>query len=302
MYWLRMAEQYVPPGVERQMRPGPKRARAAGTDVIFPKARTYPDFLTRLAEVTLAIGGEGAAAGDYTARVVGITTQPAIYGAPTRFLVTRTKGRVGPRDARITGALDHRGAPVRDSVSARFNGIPLPVVPLAGLGASVALGDGFSELLLARVGDTLGGRWLWRSNTVQWTRDSTSQPRATSPAMRLVEDAIWRAVSRVDSVEIEVRFTGSLKKPALAIRTNIADAVGDALRDQLGEEVRRAEEQVRARVDALVDAKVAEARAKADEVKTEVEQRIAAERARLETQRAALEQKLRDLVRIPGIS
>ena len=302
IYWVRMAEKYVPPGVERQLRPGPKRARAAGTDVIFPKARTYPDFLTRLAEVTLAIGGEGAAAGDYTARVVGITTQPAIYGAPTRFLVTRTKGRVGPRDARITGALDHRGAPVRDSVSARFNGIPLPVVPLAGLGASVALGDGFSELLLARVGDTLGGRWLWRSNTVQWTRDSTSQPRATSPAMRLVEDAIWRAVSRVDSVEIEVRFTGSLKKPALAIRTNIANAVGDALRDQLGEEVRRAEEQVRARVDALVDAKVAEARAKGDEVKTEVEQRIAAERARLETQKAALEQKLRELVRIPGIS
>ena len=41
--------------------------------------------------------------------------------------------------------------------------------------------------------------------------------------------------------------------------------------------------------------------AQADVVKKEVETRVASERARLETQKAALEARLRDLVRIPGI-
>lgn len=301
MYWVNLAEQYVPPGVERQLQKGPERVRASGTTVRFPKEKVYPDFLTRLAELSLAIGGEGAAAGEYEARIVGVTNQPAVYGAPTRFRVARAAGKVGPRDARITGSIDHRKAPVRDSLVAQLSGMPLPTMPLAGLGATVALGDGVSEMRLAREGDQLGGRWLWRSTSVRWTRDTTSQPRATTPVMRLVEDALWSAVARIDSVEIEARFSGSVTKPQLGVRTNIADAVAGALKAQLGEEVRKAEAQVRAKVDELVDAKAAEARAKADEIKGQAEQRIAEERAKLEAQKATLEAKLRELVRIPGI-
>jgi ElaB/YqjD/DUF883 family membrane-anchored ribosome-binding protein len=132
-------------------------------------------------------------------------------------------------------------------------------------------------------------------------RDSAAASRASTPAMRLVEDGLWRALARIDSVEIEARFTGSLTRPELAVRTNIADAVAGALKAQLGEEVRRAEAQVRARVDELVDATAREARAKADEVKAQAEQRIAEERTKLEAQKTALEARLRELVRIPGI-
>lgn len=301
MYWVHMAERYVPPGLQRRMKRGPDRIRASGTDVLFPRARVYPEFLARVAELSMAIGGAGAAAGEYSARMVGITTQPAVYGAPTRFVVSRTAGKVGPSDARVSGSIDHRRAPVRDSLSARFSGIPLPTMPLGGLGGSVALGNGSSELRLARVGDQLGGSWLWRSRTVSWMRDTLAQPRANTPAMRLVEDALWRAVSRIDSVEIEARFTGSVTKPQLAVRTNIAQAVANALQEQLGEEVRRAEAQVRARVNELVDEKVAEARAEVEKIKTLAETRIAEERAKLEAQKAALEARLRELVRIPGI-
>jgi len=301
MYWVKMVEKYVPPGLERQMKKGPVRVRASGIDVLFPKEHVYPDFLAHLAELSLAIGGEGASAGEYEARIVGATTQPAVYGAPTRFLLSRAEGKVGPRKASVSGSLDHRKAPMRDSLTARFSGMPLPTMPLAGLGAAVSLGDGTSELQFAREGDRLGGRFLWRSASVRWTRDTVGQPRATTPAMRLVEDALWTAVSRIDSVEIEARFTGSVTHPALAVRTNIADAVAGALKAQLGEEVRRAEQQVRARVDQLVDAKVVEARAEADKIKTLAESRIAEERAKLETQKAALEARLKELVGIPGI-
>ena len=275
--------------------------RASGTDVLFPKEKVYPDFLTRLAEISLAIGGENAAAGAYEARIEGLTTQPAVYGAPTRFSLSRTEGRVGPRDVRVTGSMDHRRVPVQDALDAWFTGIDLPTVNLQGIGARLDFGTGISELRLRRTGDSLDGRWLWRATKVSWVRDTLTAPRATTPAIRLVEDALWRAVSRIDSVEVEARFEGPMDRPRLGIRTNIATAVGNALRDQLGDEVRRAEQQVRARVDALVDAKVAEARAEADKVKAEVDARIAAERARLEAQKVALETKLRELTRIPGI-
>jgi hypothetical protein len=46
---------------------------------------------------------------------------------------------------------------------------------------------------------------------------------------------------------------------------------------------------------------VAEARAKADAARSQVMARIDAERQRLEAQKAALETRLRELTRIPGI-
>ncbi len=114
LYWTQLIEAYLPPGLQRQMKPGPQRMRASGTDVLFPKATTYPDFLTRLAELSLAIGGEDAAAGDYTARIVGLTTQPAVYGAsdPVRHHAHRgTHGSA--RRARLRVARPSTGAGAR---------------------------------------------------------------------------------------------------------------------------------------------------------------------------------------------
>lgn len=300
LYWAELAQGYLPPGLERQFKPGPQRVRANGTDVLFPKETVYPDFLLRLGELALTLGGEGASAGSYTARVTGVTTQPAVYGAPTTFTMDRTGARVGPTDIRVSGELDHRTAPVRDTLEARFAGIDLPSVPLGGLGGEVVLGQGLSALRLQRTGDAIRGRWLWRAPSVRWARDS-SATRSGNERARFVEDVLWRAMARVDSVEIEAVIGGTLRAPTLGVRTNVANAVGNALREQMGDEIRRAEQQVRARVDALVEERVAEARATADAARAQVIARIDAERARLETQKQALETRLRDLARIPGI-
>jgi uncharacterized protein (TIGR03545 family) len=300
LYWGERIQQYIPPGLERQMQPGPKRVRASGTDVLFPKEAVYPTFLLRLAELSLAIAGDGAAAGDYRAQLVGVTTQPAVYGAPTTFLLQRTGGTVGPREGRVTGMFDHRRVPVRDTLGAYFSGIKLPDFPIGGLGGAVQLGQGMTNLRISRQGEQLSGEWTWRAPRVSWVRDSV-RPVAADARARFVEDMVWNAMRRIDSVEIVASFGGTIKDPTLAVKTNVATAVGNALREQLGEEVRKAEAQVRAKVNSLVDAEVAKARTKADEVKAQATQRVVEERAKLEAQKQALEARLRELTRIPGI-
>ena len=300
LYWVDRAEKYIPPGLQRQTQPGPARVRASGRDVLFPKENVYPQFLMRLAELSLTLGGEGASAGAYAATIAGLTSQPAVYGAPTTFHLTRAEGQRGPSDISVDGFFDHRRAPVRDTLAARFAGITLPNFPLGGLGGQVVLGSGLSRLTLERNGEELSGRWLWRAPKVTWQRDSTRARPADARAAQ-VEDVLWRAMARIDSVEIDAEIRGTLRAPRLAVRTNIAEAVSAALKAQLAEEVRRAEQQVRARVDALVDAQVAEARAKADAARAQVQARIDTERERLEAQKAALEARLRELTRIPGV-
>jgi uncharacterized protein (TIGR03545 family) len=319
LYWLRMAERYMPPGVEARLHQGPDRARRAGRTVVFPKWEALPKFLLGLAEVSLEIGGSGVAAGDYAARVTDVTTEPALVGRPLTFQAGRTRGQVGAKTVRVGGSLDHVGPVIRDSAAGLVSGVTLPSVTLGPLGVELRLGQGGVDLVLARSGDSLDARLVWASNAVTWKRigatasatDTAGGPPPEGPATgqavarslaRSVENVVWRTVSGLRDVRIEARLEGSLAEPRLSVGSNVARALADGLRAQLGAALREAEAQVRARVDALLSAPMAEAEAAVTTLETEVRDRVAAERARLEQVKRDLEARVRALTGgIPGI-
>lgn len=307
LYWVKLAERYMPPGLEKRLHQGPDRVRASGTDVLFPKREQLPKFLLRFGEATVVIGGSGAAAGNYTALLTGITSAPALYGQPATFAVQRAAAAVGPRTLRAGGILNHVGTPIRDSASVFVGGLALPTVTLAPLGARLALGQGTTDLLLRRVGDSLDARWQWRSEGAVWSRlaADTSSPAApgsvSQQARTSVEGALWRTLASLTQVEITARLSGTVERPRLAVGSNVAGALATALRDQLGQEIRRLEQQVRGRVDSLVQDRVAEARQVVSGAETQALQRLQERRAEVAALKTRLEARVRELVRIPGI-
>ncbi len=300
LYWVHLAERHMPPGIEKKLRAGSGRTRRAGTNVSFPREEALPRFLLRFAEATAEIGGTGVGAGDYAARITGLSTEPALAGEPVAFGLERLRAVVGPRDIRVGGMLDHRRRPVRDSVSARLAGVSLPALTIPGLDVTLVLGEGTTVFSLDRRGDSIAGRWSWVAPSVRWERAARPDTSAPTGVVRgvqqRVEEALWAAVSRVGSVEVDARFGGTFDAPRLSITSNVADAVAGALRDQLGAEIRRAEAEVRRQVDALVADRVAEARAAQAAVETEVRTRLMEERTRVAEVRTELERRLRDLV------
>jgi hypothetical protein len=89
MYWIRSLANYAPPGLLPREKPGPKRARRAGTTVHFVKQTAYPQFLLQKANVTISLGDNRAARGDYRLTASDVTTEPAIVGQPMRFSFDR---------------------------------------------------------------------------------------------------------------------------------------------------------------------------------------------------------------------
>ena len=81
LYWAQLAKHYMPPGLLPREDPGPKRLRASGATVRFPKEHEWPQFLVELGQVDFIIG-DGLLKGDYAATVQGITSAPALYGKP----------------------------------------------------------------------------------------------------------------------------------------------------------------------------------------------------------------------------
>jgi hypothetical protein len=113
-----------------------------------------------------------------------------------------------------------------------------------------------------------------------------------------VGDLIWSTVSGISDLELEARLSGRLDRPALAVRSNLDQAIASRLRAVVGEEVAAAERQVRDRVDALVKDKVGSVRAEVSTLETQANAQIAQQRARLDGLQRQLEQRLRELTRI----
>ncbi len=300
LYWLNLAEQYLPPGLDPRREQGPDRMRASGMTVRFPRKQALPAFLLVYAGADAEVGGEGTAAGRYAATIAGLTTAPALYGRPTRFTARRTAGGAGPRAGSIVATLNHVSAPLKDSIRAALDGVGLPTVALPAAGATLALGSGAVQLRLARTGDNVEGSMTWSSNSVRWARgDSAVRPMAT-PAVgseAWAQELLWRTVSRLTSVEVEVRVAGRVTAPAIGVRSNVGREVAQALRREVGDEVARQEQRLRAEVDRRVDQQVQEAERRVAEVQTQVEGAVTAKRAELEQVRAELENQIRELTR-----
>jgi hypothetical protein len=303
LYWVRLAEEYLPPGLDPRRRVGPQRARSRGTTVVFPQGSPVPRFVLEHAEADLAIG-TGAAAGAYRALVTGLSSAPTLYGKPVVLDVARQEGTQGPRDARIHARLDHVQRPIADSVAVVLDGLPMPTLDLTAVGARLQLGNGQTALQLARTGDQIQARWRWETTQATWER---LRAPATSDTARIgtrawADALLWRAVSGIRDVTIDVQLSGSIQRPSLGVSSNVGNVVARSLRAAVGQEVERAERQVRARVDALVADGVAQATRAGDGLQRQATERIGVPLTQLDDVQRLIEAELRRLTgRLPGL-
>jgi hypothetical protein len=302
MYWVNVAEQYVPPGLDPRRHAGPKRLRMSGTTFDFPLAQTWPAFLVERAHADLAIGGRTVAAGSYVADIVGATTEPAVYGRPMTFTASRASA-VGPRELKVRGAMDRTGRIAFDSMQAAVPKIAMPAFSIPGAGARLEFGDtSYMELGLARVGSELRGTWRMTADAVHWRRTADSGAAVRDSALRIgsqawAEALLWRSLADIPSVQLDASIGGSLTSPHIAVHSNIGDAVAASIRREMGAELQRAEALVRSKVDSIVSKEVAAARAKAAGLESEVRERLAVPQQQL----AQLEAELKDaLARVTG--
>ena len=170
LYWLRAAEKFMPPGVRHRLQAANRRARRDGTDVTFPKDRDIPSFLLGLAELSVELGGSGAAAGQYAVRVANLSSAPTLLSVPATFFAERVGGIAGPETLRLGGMIDHRRHPIHDSLAAFVGGVNLPTLGLDAIGARLNMGEGTTLLALSRLGDAVDIRLTWETVNALWDR------------------------------------------------------------------------------------------------------------------------------------
>jgi uncharacterized protein (TIGR03545 family) len=296
LYWAELARHYMPPGLLPREDAGPKRLRASGTTVRFPKEHEWPSFLLELGQVDFTIG-DGLLKGAYAATVQGVTSSPALYGRPMTVTAKRNAPGSAIAGLDIGAVVDHRTTGVRDSVSARLRGVKLPSFAIPKLPFRIVPGTGAANLDFALRGDRLLGRWSIGSDQVAWALDSAGGPRSD------LEQIVWRVVSGLKQLDVKAQVSGTVKAPKLSVRSNLDDAIAQRLKAVVGEEVAKAEAMARAKVDSIVTDKVEPVKQRVAAVQADANKRVADERGRLDKVEADLQTELKRLTGglAPGI-
>jgi uncharacterized protein (TIGR03545 family) len=289
VYWAELAQRYLPPGLRPHTRPAPKRLRMDGTTVRFPKEQAYPSFLLREGAINVAFSAFGASH-TLTATAGGITTEPAIFGAPATVTAQGSIGGAHPMTLSVGAVIDHRGPVTHDSARVRLQGVPLPGLSLPGLPFRLDPGTGSSNLLFSMRGDQVDAAWSLSTSNAAWALDS-----ASASSLGTLESLIWRVLSGLKQLDVTAELSGTLRAPRLAVRSNIDEAIAERVRGILGEEIQAAEQRIRAQVDSLVGGEMAKARARAEAATSALRTQVTTVKQELEQARSQLEARLRSL-------
>ncbi len=299
LYWAELAQKYMPPGLLPRPAPGPQRLRASGQTIEFPKENEFPRFLLEQGLLDFTIGGTSAVQGAYSATVRGLTSTPTLYGRPTVVTASRRATASAIAAINVNAVIDHVTARTKDSATARLRGVKLPSFQIPGVPFRVDPGLGSSNLdfTMKAGGTQLFARWAISSQQVKWAADTTGR------SMNDIERLVWRVVSGLSDLEVVAQLGGSIGSPKLSVSSNLDKAIAQRLQAVIGDEVARAERMVRAKVDSLVADKVEPVKRQIATVQTEANQRVQAERQRLDQVEKQLQAELKRLTGglVPGI-
>ncbi len=299
LYWAQLARHYMPPGLLPREDPGPKRLRASGRTLRFPKEQDWPKFLMQLGQLELVVGGDNPLRGAYAATVQGLTSDPALYGKPTIVRTTRRAEGSAIENIAVNAVIDHvRSDRVKDSASARLRGVELPSFEVPGLPFRIDPGRGAANLDFSLRNDQLRGRWGINSSQVAWALDSTGKQ------LNDLEGLVWRVVSGLKNLAVEAEVNGPMRAPRLSVSSNLDRAIAERLQAVIGEEVAKAEKMVRAKVDSVVAEKVEPLKRQIAEARAQAEQRLTMEEKRLDDVEGQLQAELKRLTGglAPGIT
>jgi len=286
VHYAKVAQRYVPPGLQPWNRPGPKRTRMAGTTVEFPKEHEDPRFLLKHGTLGVAVGAAGQNL--FKGEVSGITSQPSLYGRPATLVASGRLAAESPVSIDLAGMSRHFGAAPLDSVNARVGGAALPPIVFPDLPFTLDPGASNVAFRFAMTGDRLDGAWELGAEHATWSADSARLRSAS-----LVESTVWKVVSGLTQLHVRAELGGTIASPTIKVSSNLDDAIAQRLRGLVNEQVAGAEQKARAAVDSLVGPQVAALRTKVGGLNTEVANRIPAEKGELDRVQKSLEDQLK---------
>jgi uncharacterized protein (TIGR03545 family) len=209
-----------------------KPVRAKGLDVRFREDRPLPDFLARLAKVSVSLPQ-----GTFAGRIENMTSDPDILGAPLTFAFA-AENLKGLRSASLEGTFDRVDPAARkDVLNLRFRGCEVRNVTLVrSTSIPVSLAQGLADLDV-RASLEKGALTARITAGVSAARLLVEKGEERPGLAGRVDAAIRGALKGITSLSLTAEIAGTPEDFDVKVRSDVDEvlksAVGALVRDQL---------------------------------------------------------------------
>lgn len=217
--WMRWARERA---AARKAANPPPPARRAGSNIEFPRAHSYPQYLLENAKLSGKLDGVLGGALDLEGVLDGVTSNPKLYGKPATLRLAGA-GASGT-SAKLSARLDQQNEPVGVTLGIDASGLSLAGSALGDGDVGGTLTQGFASVQgkISSTGDEWNGLI-----TVSASRIAI-EPKVTlsGPAGALVSDAL----RSLTGFQVRIAISGREDDLKLAFSSNIGEAVAAAMR------------------------------------------------------------------------
>jgi uncharacterized protein (TIGR03545 family) len=261
--YMAKSREYLPPKRTAEEKAALKirpPARGKGRNYAFGQPRSYPLFWLKSATIS-SRSGKGPYSGDLQGSLTDVTTDPPLVGRPLVFKIEGDFPGLDVRGTKLEMILDHTTEKPVETLSAQVARFPVAGRTLVK-SEEMALGfdkaGGSSRFSARLIGDNVDLRLVNDFTNVAYQVD------AKSPQVR---EIVTGALRDVPAVNVTSRVSGTWSKLDWYLATNLGAALEQGFRRQVQAQIDKA----RARLQAMVN------------------ERVGAQRKKLEAQYAALE-------------
>ena len=240
--YVGLLRQYMPVRKKNDVRTEIKAARMKGVDVRFPLERAYPEFLIEKVSVS---GSHDDLA--FSGLVNGITSNPAVYGKPTRLAINGSKGGEA---LSIAGVIDHTRETIDDTFDFTLRGIDLSGKRISGgnyLKYEIGRGKEDVATRIAFRDKDWEVKFLVKAADLKLSR----KEQTTDKAQQLIDEVL----SSIDVVTVEAMVAEVKGETTFTCKSNLDELMVNKIKGMFGKKLDEAKAKIRKELDAVVDAK-----------------------------------------------
>ena len=252
LYWKARLEPLVERGGEKKGNVEVvKPLRAKGSDVRFKEKEPLPDFLIRVARVSVQLP-----MGDFSGAVKNITPDQNILGQPLLFAFSG-ENLSGVRSVRLDGAVNRvsPGSPA-DSINLNIEGYKIQAKSISqdsSLSLKLEKGDADLDLKAVIAKGSIDATVAAKLQGVHISAGGTDAPSGFGRA-------VSSALSGVSTVGVKVRITGPADNYQVQISSNLDDILKNAVGSIIKDQVAQFENKLRAAISDKVSGPLQEAK------------------------------------------
>ena len=225
LYWYEKARPFLASGDDKKAVVESKPVRQQGRFVHFKTDRPLPDMLIRKMQLALTLPVvKEVSMGDVDVSIFDITHQQSVINRPIR-IIAKGNNLKNIQSLNLTGTLDHRQAPGKDSFDLDVKGMALNDYNVGAMG-----------LKLDRSQIDITGHAEFVKNQIQATsRAHFSKAAFSSKDKTVMAKEVVLALQKVSSFDIDASAKGKLIAPKVELNSDLDSQMSAAFKQRLDE-------------------------------------------------------------------